>query len=274
MGGIEHKNSLHHSMEKFSDAGDSLKFDLSTGDIMAHRIDALRRLWPEIVTEGNKIDIDRLRLALGELVDSGKERYGMHWPGKTDCIKTIQQPSRATLLPVEEESVSWDTTENLIIEGDNLEVLRLLQKSYIGKVRVIFIDPPYNTGGEFIYPDNYTESLDTYLQYTRQVSDDGQRYSTNTESSGRFHSRWLSMMYPRLYLARNLLREDGAIFISIDDHEVDNLRKICYEIFGEENFVAQIEWQKRYTRSNNTDDFTSVLDLIVVFADLSSSNHS
>lgn len=240
--------------------------DLRSSCITDQKRQEMLRLFPEIRTENGKLDFDRLKLVLGETVDMGKERYGMNWPGKADCFKTIQMPSLATLRPCPEESVNFDTTENLIIEGDNLEVLKLLQKSYLGKVKMIYIDPPYNTGSDFIYPDNYSESLQTYLEYTGQVDAEGKKFSTNAETDGRFHSKWLNMMYPRLYLARNLLREDGALFITIDDKEVDNLRKCCYEIFGEENLVAQIEWQKRYTRSNNTDDFTSVIDHLLVFA--------
>ena len=178
------------------------------------------RLFPEVRTEGGKLDFDRLKLALGEAVDVGKERYGLTWPGKAECFKVIQTPSLGTLRPCPEESVNFDTTENLIIEGDNLEVLKLLQKSYLGKVKMIYIDPPYNTGNDFIYPDNYSESLQTYLEYTGQVDAEGKRFGTNTDTDGRFHSKWLNMMYPRLYLARNLLRDDGVIFISIDDNEV------------------------------------------------------
>jgi adenine-specific DNA-methyltransferase len=241
------------------------KLDLRSHDTTEEKRQELLRLFPEIHTEGGKIDFDRLKLALGEAVDVGKERYGMTWPGKADCFKTIQSPSLGTLRPCPQESVNFDTTENLIIEGDNLEVLKLLQKSYLGKVKMIYIDPPYNTGNDFIYPDNYTESLQTYLEYTGQVDAQGKKFGTNTETDGRFHSKWLNMMYPRLYLARNLLREDGVIFITIDDTEVDNLRKCCYEIFGEEHFIAQIEWQKRYTRSNNTGDFTSVIDHLLAF---------
>jgi len=170
----------------------------------------------------------------------GKERYGMNWPGKADCFKAIQRPSLGTLLPVREESVNFDETENMIIEGDNLEVLKLLQKSYQGKIKMIYIDPPYNTGNDFIYPDNYSENLQTYLEYTGQVDSEGRKFSNNTETDGRFHSKWLNMMYPRLYLARNLLREDGVIFISIDDAEVENLRRLCDEVFGEEQFLSQV----------------------------------
>jgi len=156
-----------------------------------------------------------------------------------------------TLRPCREESVNFDTTENMIIEGDNLEVLKLLQKSYLGKVKMIYIDPPYNTGNDFIYPDNYSESLQTYLDYTGQVDDEGRKFGSNTETDGRFHSKWMNMMYPRLYLARNLLREDGCIFIIIGEAEVENLRRLCTEIFGEENFVACVVWQKKIQDNGN-----------------------
>ena len=199
------------------------------------------------------------------MIDKRKERFGLSWHGKSDCFQTIQNPSLATLLPCEAESVDWGPTENLIIEGDNLEVLKLLQKSYLGRVKMIFIDPPYNTGKDFIYPDDYSEDLQTYLQYTGQIDSEGRRFSTNTDTSGRFHSKWLNMMYPRLYLARNLLSDDGAIFVTIDDVEVSNLRAVMNEVYGEENFVAQIEWEKRYTRSNNTNEFTSVIDHILLY---------
>jgi len=214
------------------------KQDLTSLNIKADQLQKLKQLLPEVFTEGNKVDWDRLKLTLGESIDSTRERFGMNWPGKADCFKTIQQPSIATLVPDREESVNFDTTENLFIEGDNLEVLKLLQKSYLGKIKMIYIDPPYNTGNDFIYPDNYSESLDTYLEYTGQVDGEGRKFSTNTDTDGRFHSKWMNMMYPRLFLAKNLLREDGVIFISIDDHEVHNLRDLCNEIFGEENFVA------------------------------------
>lgn len=227
------------------------RLDLRSHDIAEEKRAALRAAFPEVFTEGGKINFDQLKLALGDTIDSGKERYGMNWPGKADCFRTIQAPSVATLLPCREESIDWDTTENLIIEGDNLEVLKLLQKSYLGKVKMIYIDPPYNTGNDFIYPDNYTESLDTYLRYTGQVDSEGRKFSTNTEADGRFHSKWLNMMYPRLYLARNLLREDGVIFISIDDHEIENLRRLCNEIFGEENSIGIICW-KNVTDNNPT----------------------
>lgn len=216
------------------------RLDLRSHDNASNKTAELLKLFPEIRTEGGRIDIDRLRRVLGETVDPGKERYGMNWPGKADCFKTIQQPSLATLRPCPKESVNFDTSENLIIEGDNLEVLKLLQKSYIGKIKMIYIDPPYNTGNDFIYPDNYAESLQTYLEYTNQIDSQGKRFSTNTDTDGRFHSKWLNMMYPRLYLARNLLRDDGIIFISIDENEVHNLRSILNEVFGEENIINAI----------------------------------
>jgi adenine-specific DNA-methyltransferase len=226
------------------------KLDLRSHDLAEDKKQELLRLFPEISTEGGKIDFERLKLALGEMVEVGKERYGMNWPGKADCFKTIQAPSLGTLLPCREESVNFDTTGNLIFEGDNLEVLKLLQKSYLGKVKMIYIDPPYNTGNDFIYPDNYTETLQTYLEYTGQVDAEGKKFGTNTEADGRFHSKWLNMMYPRLYLARNLLREDGVIFISIDDHEEGNLRKLMNEIFGEDCICATFVWNTE----GNTDN--------------------
>src|SRR5690625_4729101 len=218
------------------------KLDLRSMDITDEKKRQLKQLFPEVFRE-DKVDVDHLKRVLGEWVDPGKERFGLQWPGKADCMKTIQQPSIATLRPDREESVNFDETENLFIEGDNLEVLKLLQKSYFGKVKMIYIDPPYNTGNEFIYPDNYTESLDTYLKYTGQKDEEGNWQTTNKDTEGRFHSKWLNMMYPRLFLAKNLLREDGVIFISIDDHEVGHLRKLCDEIFGEENFLSNVIWQ-------------------------------
>ena len=202
---------------------------LKSMDIPAKKREQLKNLFPEVFME-DKIDFDQLKRVLGEWVESGKERFGLNWSGKSACMEIIKQPSVATLKPVREESVNFDEAENLFIEGDNLEVLKLLQRSYSGKVKVIYIDPPYNTGKEFIYPDKYGETLNTYLAYTGQINSDGKKFSTNTDAVGRYHSNWLKMMYPRLYLARNLLRDDGAIFISIDDHEQANLLKLCDEI--------------------------------------------
>jgi adenine-specific DNA-methyltransferase len=242
------------------------KLDLRSHDIAQEKRQDLLRLFPGIRTDGDKIDFERLKLTLGETVDVGKERYGMSWPGKADCFKAIQAPSLGTLRPCQEESINFDTTENLIIEGDNLEVLKLLQKSYLGKVKMIYIDPPYNTGNDFIYPDNYSESLQTYLEYSGQVDAEGRKFGTNTDVDGRFHSKWLNMMYPRLYLARNLLRDDGVIFISIDDHEVDNLRKLCNEVFGEENFIASVIWQKVYSPKNSARHFSEDHDYVIIYA--------
>jgi len=247
---------------------DPTKLDLNSHDIAEERRQDLLRLFPEIRTEGDKIDFERLKLALGERIDTGKERYGLNWPGKADCFKTIQAPSLGTLRPAPEESIDFDTTENLIIEGDNLEVLKLLQKSYAGKIKMIYIDPPYNTGNDFIYPDNYTESLQTYLEYTGQVDAHGRRFSTNTDADGRFHSKWLNMMYPRLYLARNLLRDDGVIFISIDGQEVQGLRSICDEIFGEDCFVEQISWKNKYGSGAMTKGFANVHEYILCYSKL------
>jgi len=215
------------------------KLDLRSMDITDEKKQQLKQLFPEVFRE-DKVDFDHLKRVLGEWVDPGKERFGLQWPGKAECMKTIQQPSIATLRPDREESVNFDDTEHLFIEGDNLEVLKLLQKSYFGKVKLIYIDPPYNTGKEFIYPDDYSESLDTYLKYTGQKDLEGNWQSSNKETQGRFHSKWLNMMYPRLFLAKNLLKDDGVIFISIDDHEMSHLKKLCDEIYGEENFIACI----------------------------------
>ena len=181
------------------------KVDLKSMSITDNQKAMLKQLFPQVFNE-NKVDFDKLRRTLGEEIDEGEERFGMTWPGKKECFKVIQTPSIATLKPVKEESVDWDETENLFIEGDNLEVLKLLQRSYYGKVKMIYIDPPYNTGKEFVYPDKYSESLETYLAYTGQINAEGVKFSTNTETEGRFHSKWMSMMYPRLFLARNLLR--------------------------------------------------------------------
>ena len=213
------------------------KMKLASMDIAEEKREALREIFPEVFTE-ERIDFDQLKRVLGEWADSDVERFGLNWPGKAECMKIIQKPSIATLKPIRDESVNFDETENVFIEGENLEVLKLLQKAYFGKVKMIYIDPPYNRDKEFIYPDKYCEELKTYLAYTGQVDKNGRKFSTNTDTDGRYHSRWLNMIYPRLYLARNLLREDGVIFISIDDREIVNLRALCDLIFGEENFVA------------------------------------
>ena len=215
-------------------------------DVIGENLQQLRTLFPEAFTEG-KIDFDVLKQLLGGAVDEREEKYGLNWHGKRRARQLALTPSTGTLRPCPEDSIDWDTTQNLMIEGDNLEVLKLLQKSYAGKVKLIYIDPPYNTGKDFIYPDNYRDNIRNYLELTGQVDSANQRLSSNTEASGRFHTDWLNMMYPRLKLARNLLRQDGAVFVSIADHEVHNLRCVMDNVFGEENprgFVASVVWQK------------------------------
>jgi len=199
----------------------------------------LAELIPEAIADG-KVDVEKLKELLDGDAADGSERFGLFWPGKKGALRAAQEPTTATLKPDIENSKDWDTTKNIFIEGDNLEVLKILQKYFHAKVKMIYIDPPYNTGKDFVYPDNYKEGLDTYLEWTRQVNEEGKKVSTNAETEGRYHSNWLNMMYPRLKLARNLLTDDGVIFISIDDHEQDNLKKLCNEVFGEGNFIATI----------------------------------
>ena len=213
--------------------------DGSSLNIVESHIEQLKTLFPEVFSEG-KIDFDKLKETLGDAVETQEERYNFTWNGKAMAKRIAQTPSTGTLRPCKAESKHWDTTQNLFIEGDNLEVLKLLQKSYHKQVKMIYIDPPYNTGNEFIYPDNYQDNLDTYLQYTHQQDETGRKFGTNAETSGRYHTNWLNMMFPRLKLARNLLQDDGVIFISIDDNEVTNLRKICDEVFGEDNFIGSM----------------------------------
>lgn len=226
------------------------RLPLTSADPLTPRFEELKTLFPMAVTDG-RIDVEKLRVLLGEHAAGGPERYGLSWAGKSDALKVLRLLTTATLQPAPSESMRWETTGNAIIEGDNLEVLKTLQHAYHGKLKLIYIDPPYNTGGDFIYPDDYAEGLASYQRFTRQVNDEGHKLTTNVNTSGRYHSRWLTMMYPRLYLARNLLREDGVIFVSIDDHEVHNLRLLMDEIFGEENFVGVISW-KGATDNNPT----------------------
>ena len=206
-------------------------------------LDKLRSLFPECVSEG-KLDIDKLLSLCGEYIDNDFEKYRFEWKGKADCLRLAQKRSTGTLRPCPEESVNWDTTQNLYIEGDNLEVLKLLQTAYYRKVKMIYIDPPYNTGNDFVYADDFADPMARYKEVTQQTT------KSNPETMGRYHTNWLNMMYPRLRLAANLLRDDGVIFISIDDVEIDNLKKLCNEIFGEENFVAQFIWQSRQNKDN------------------------
>ena len=200
-------------------------------------------MFPECVSEG-KLDIDKLLSLCGEYIDNDFEKYKFEWKGKADCLRLAQKRSTGTLRPCPEESVDWDTTQNLYIEGDNLEVLKLLQTAYYRKVKMIYIDPPYNTGNDFVYADDFADPMARYKEVTQQTT------KSNPETMGRYHTNWLNMMYPRLRLAANLLRDDGVIFISIDDVEIDNLKKLCNEIFGEENFVAQFIWQSRQNKDN------------------------
>ena len=230
----------------------------------------LKERAPETFVEG-RIDAARLAATLGQAVSTDKERYGLSWAGKSECFRHIQEPTTATLRPCREASVDFDTTENLFIEGDNLNVLKVLQKSYYGRVKMIYIDPPYNTGSDsFIYPDKFRETQDEYLKRIGDKDAEGNLirdgfWRKNSKDAGHFHSNWLSMMYPRLFLARNLLRQDGVIFVSIDDNEVHNLRMVMNEIFGEENFVASIIWQKKYAVSNDDPGIAPMHDYIIAY---------
>lgn len=232
--------------------------------IVARDIERLKEDFPQVLVEG-KIDFEKLRTTLGQAIDKSPDRFTFSWAGKRNAVQILQMPTRATLIPVRGESINFDTTQNAFIEGDNLEVLKLLYKSYFGRVKMIYIDPPYNTGNDFVYPDNFADPLDTYLRISGQRSTEGNLLISNPETSGRFHSSWLTMMYPRLFLARQLLSDDGAIFVSIDDHEVHNLREIMNEVFGEENFVATIVWQRRSTPENRK-VFSVAHDYILLYA--------
>jgi adenine-specific DNA-methyltransferase len=234
-------------------------------NLVAENVEQLKALFPEAFTE-DKIEFEVLKQLLGSVVDEREEKYGLNWNGKRRARQLALTPSTGTLRPCPEESVDWETTRNLMIEGDNLEVLKLLQKSYAGKVKLIYIDPPYNTGKDFVYPDNFQDNIRNYLELTGQVDGDGRKVSSNTESSGRFHTDWLNMMYPRLRLSRSLLRDDGVIFISIADHEVHNLRMVMNEVFGEENFVAAVIWQKVYSPKNSARHFSEDHDYLIVYA--------
>ena len=237
--------------------------ELQSMNITADNITKLKSLFPEAFNE-NGIDFDVLKQLLGENVDEKEERYGLNWHGKRQARQLALTPSRGTLRPCKDESVDWHNTKNLMIEGDNLEVLKLLQKSYAGKVKLIYIDPPYNTGKDFVYPDNFQDNMKNYLEITGQT-EDGARLSTNTETSGRYHTDWLNMMYPRIKLARNLLKEDGFIFLSIDDNEVNNLKLMCDDIFGQENFVANVIWQKKYSTKADSKNFSESHDYILCY---------
>jgi adenine-specific DNA-methyltransferase len=244
------------------------KLDLQSPDLVNANFDKLAALFPNCVTEsaqGKSIDFDLLKQELNHaVVEGNKERYRLEWPGKREAIVTANLPTNKTLRPIREDSVNFDTTENLYIEGDNLEVLKLLQESYLNKIKMIYIDPPYNTGNDFVYKDNFTSDKAQELFDSGQTDELKNRLVVNPESAGRYHSDWLSMMYPRLKLARNLLKEDGVIFISIDDNELKNLVSLCNEIFGEQNFVTSFIWEKRITRENRK-EISTRHDYIVCF---------
>jgi len=236
-------------------------------DIHQQQIDKLAQLFPEVITEG-KIDWQKLQATLGEAVDLG-ERYGLSWKGKSDVFATIQEKTVQTLHPDRANSVDWDTTGNMFIEGDNLAALKILHKAYYGKVKMIYIDPPYNTGNDFIYNDDFKQTRRSYEAEAGITDDEGNIVRDDglrTNTGGHKHSNWLNMMYPRLFLARNLLRQDGVIFVSIDDNEVHNLRLMMNEVFGEENFVAQIVWQKKYGPANDAKFISETHEYILVFA--------
>lgn len=241
------------------------KMDGKTMDIVAENVGKLKELFPEAFTEG-KVDFDALKEVLGTFVDDRDERYSFTWNGKSKARMIAQTPSTGTLRPCTEESVDWDSTQNIFIEGDNLEVLKLLQKSYHKKVKMIYIDPPYNTGKDFVYKDNFKDNIKNYKEITGQVDGEGRNISNNPETSGRYHTDWLNMMYPRLKLARNLLKDDGVIFMSIDDNEVSNLRKMCDEIFGEENFIAELIWERAYAPKNDAKFISNSHDYVLMYS--------
>ncbi len=237
-----------------------------SADVVAENLEHLKVLFPEAFTEG-KVDFDVLKQLLGGAADEREEKYGLNWHGKRQARQLALTPSTGTLRPCPKESVDWDTTKNLMIEGDNLEVLKLLQKSYAGKVKLIYIDPPYNTGTDFVYPDNYRDNIRNYLELTRQIDGENRKLSSNTEASGRFHTDWLNMMYPRLKVARSLLAKEGVVAVSVDDVEESNLRKLCDDIFGEENFIAQLVWKSRISEDTRaTTGFSSDHEYIICYA--------
>ena len=247
---------------------DATAAEAQSADIKAENIAKLRALFPEVFTEGKEgsaINVDVLKGLVGAVVTDADEKYGLNWYGKRRARQLALTPSTGTLRPCPDESVDWDGTQHLMIEGDNLEVLKLLQKSYANNVKLIYIDPPYNTGKDFVYPDNFHDSIQNYLELTGQVAG-GVKIGSNTDASGRFHTDWLNMIYPRLKLAHSLLRPDGVIFVSIADHEIHNLRAAMNEVFGEENFVAAVIWQKVFSPKNSARHFSEDHDYIVVYA--------
>ena len=246
------------------------KLDMSSPDLVSQNIEKIAVLFPNCVTEthnGIAIDFDLLKQELQhDVVDGTIERYRLEWPGKREAIVTANLPTTKTLRPVREDSVDFDNTENIYIEGDNLEVLKLLQESYLGKIKMIYIDPPYNTGKDFVYKDNFTQDTDEYQEEAGLKDEYHNRLVANPDTSGRYHSDWLTMMYPRLKLARNLLTDDGVIFISIDDNEQANLKRICDEIFGEDNFISNVVWEKMYTTKNDSSQLSECHEYIITYA--------
>jgi len=247
------------------------KVNLTSANLSEEQLAQLHRILPEAFSE-NRIDWDKLRAVLGDAIDERIEKFSFTWAGKSNAIKNVLIPSKATLRPAKDESVMFDESENLFIEGDNLEALKLLQKAYFEKVKMIYIDPPYNTGGDFVYHDDFSAPLSNYLKQTGQKDGNGATLTTNKETSGRYHSDWLSMMYPRLKLAWNLLRDDGVLFVSIDDNEVHHLRMILDEIFGEENFLATFIWKKKGTSTNVEGASVSALTEYIVAYEKSESS--
>lgn len=248
---------------------------MQTADGVQDNIIRIAELFPECITEVNdqmggvkrSIDFDKLRQLLSsDIVEGNEERYQFTWPDKRKAILAANAPINATLRPCPEESVNFDTTQNLYIEGDNLDVLKCLKETYLHKVKMIYIDPPYNTGNDFVYEDDFAESASEYLANSGQFDEQGNRLVTNTESNGRFHTDWLNMIYPRLKVARDFLTEDGVIFISIDDNEVENLRKVCDEIFGESNFIATLVWERAYSPKNDAKYISNSHDYVLMYA--------
>ena len=250
------------------------KLRMHTIDGVEGNVERIAALFPNCVTEavddqGNPrhvVDFDKLKVELGEVVEGNEERYQFTWPGKRDAIRLANSPIAATLRPVREDSVDFDNTQNLYIEGDNLDVLKLLRETYLGKVKMIYIDPPYNTGNDFVYEDDFSQAAGDYFANSGQYDDQGNRLVANTESNGRFHTDWLNMIYPRLKVARDFLSEDGVIFISMDDNEIENLKKVCNEVFGEQNFIAQVVWERSYAPINLKKHFSESHDYVLCYA--------
>ncbi len=250
------------------------KLRMHTIDGVESNVAKIAALFPNCVTEtkddqGNlqlAVDYDKLKVELGEVIEGTEERYQFTWPGKRDAIRLANSPIAATLRPVREDSVDFDNTQNLYIEGDNLDVLKLLRETYLGKVKMIYIDPPYNTGNDFVYEDDFSQAAGDYLANSGQYDDQGNRLVANAESNGRFHTDWLNMIYPRLKVAKDLLTQDGVIFISIDDNEVDNLKKVCCEVFGQQNFIAQLIWERAYSPKNDARFISNSHDYVLMFA--------